>query len=84
MVGFLIGSVLYIGALFAASFLLNATPSNVMPLRAWMFGLGLGVVMPAIANVVPIRRALSSVLRDALDMYHQVSPPSPSCLGFAT
>ena len=27
--------------------------------------------MPAVANIVPIRRALSSTLRDAIDLYHQ-------------
>ena len=30
-----------------------------------------GLFMPAIANVVPIRRAMSSTLRDAIDLYHQ-------------
>ena len=27
--------------------------------------------MPTLANIIPIRRALSSTLRDAIDMYHQ-------------
>ncbi len=27
--------------------------------------------MPAVANVIPIRRALSSTLREAIDLYHQ-------------
>eukprot|EP01105_Mastigella_eilhardi_P014560 TRINITY_DN3312_c0_g1_i1.p1 TRINITY_DN3312_c0_g1~~TRINITY_DN3312_c0_g1_i1.p1 ORF type:complete len:1294 (-),score=364.22 TRINITY_DN3312_c0_g1_i1:27-3428(-) len=31
-----------------------------------------GFFMPIVANIVPIRRALSKVLRDALDLYHNV------------
>lgn len=30
----------------------------------------IGTVMPAASTIVPIRRALSSTLRDALDLYH--------------
>jgi ABC-type antimicrobial peptide transport system permease subunit len=33
---------------------------------------GLGLLMPFIAIVSPIQRALSKTLRDALDIYHQV------------
>ena len=33
----------------------------------------LGFIMPIVANVVPIKRALSNTLRDALDIYHQVT-----------
>lgn len=32
----------------------------------------LGFAMPIVANIFPIRRALSHTLRDALDVYHQV------------
>jgi len=32
----------------------------------------IGLVMPLIANTVPIRRALSRTLRDSLDVYHHV------------
>ncbi|KAL6065065.1 FtsX domain-containing protein [Balamuthia mandrillaris] len=34
-------------------------------------GLALGFIMPIIANIIPIRRALTQTLRDALDIYHQ-------------
>uniref|UniRef100_A0A6T6YUC0 ABC3 transporter permease C-terminal domain-containing protein n=1 Tax=Bicosoecida sp. CB-2014 TaxID=1486930 RepID=A0A6T6YUC0_9STRA len=40
---------------------------------AVVYALVLGTVMPAIANIIPVRRALSKTLRDALDMYHQTS-----------
>eukprot|EP00741_Cyanophora_paradoxa_P007415 tig00001128_g7174.t1 len=35
------------------------------------YGVVLGLLMPLLANVGPIRRALSRTLRDALDIYHQ-------------
>uniref|UniRef100_A0A0G4HS92 ABC3 transporter permease C-terminal domain-containing protein n=1 Tax=Chromera velia CCMP2878 TaxID=1169474 RepID=A0A0G4HS92_9ALVE len=37
---------------------------------AAVLGLGLGLFMPIAANIVPISRALSKTLRDALDIYH--------------
>ncbi|KYQ92900.1 hypothetical protein DLAC_05491 [Tieghemostelium lacteum] len=35
-------------------------------------GILLGLLMPIVANIAPIQRALSKTLRDALDIYHQV------------
>ncbi|KAN0044893.1 hypothetical protein ACTA71_006419 [Dictyostelium dimigraforme] len=35
-------------------------------------GLLMGFLMPIVANIAPIQRALSRTLRDALDVYHQV------------
>jgi len=37
----------------------------------WIVGIVLGTAIPLFANVVPIKRALSNTLRDALDLYHQ-------------
>eukprot|EP00698_Gefionella_okellyi_P021274 TRINITY_DN6854_c0_g1_i1.p1 TRINITY_DN6854_c0_g1~~TRINITY_DN6854_c0_g1_i1.p1 ORF type:complete len:1082 (+),score=291.51 TRINITY_DN6854_c0_g1_i1:95-3340(+) len=34
-------------------------------------GLAIGMAMPLMSNIFPIRRALSKTLRDSLDMYHQ-------------
>ncbi len=42
---------------------------TVIPIMA---GFWLGLVMPLLANVVPISRALSKTLRDSLDVYHHV------------
>ncbi|KAJ3449553.1 abc transporter permease protein yxdm [Anaeramoeba flamelloides] len=33
----------------------------------------LGLLMPVISNIIPIRRALSNKLRDSLDLYHDTS-----------
>eukprot|EP01087_Luapelamoeba_hula_P011389 TRINITY_DN3089_c0_g1_i1.p1 TRINITY_DN3089_c0_g1~~TRINITY_DN3089_c0_g1_i1.p1 ORF type:complete len:1336 (+),score=202.48 TRINITY_DN3089_c0_g1_i1:44-4051(+) len=42
-------------------------------LTGWslLIGAALGILMPIVANIIPIRRALSQTLRDALDVYHQ-------------
>ena len=39
---------------------------------AWLLGLFLGLFLPVFGMLVPIRRALSQTLRDALDVYHSV------------
>jgi ABC-type antimicrobial peptide transport system permease subunit len=43
--------------------------SPILPGISWLLAIGLGVVMPIVANIVPVRKALSSRLRDALDLY---------------
>ena len=37
-----------------------------------LIGLTLGIAMPLIANTVPIMKALSSTLRNALNLYRSV------------
>ncbi|KAA0154285.1 hypothetical protein FNF29_02505 [Cafeteria roenbergensis] len=60
------------GGLVALFWQLTATLiPGTLSAGAWVLGLVLGVVMPAAANVIPIRRALTSTLRDSLDLYHQ-------------
>ncbi|KAI9220627.1 hypothetical protein BC828DRAFT_383053 [Blastocladiella britannica] len=39
---------------------------------AWALGLTLGLGLPVLGMLVPIQRALSQTLRDALDVYHNV------------
>lgn len=39
---------------------------------AVIIALLIGLIMPFIANIVPISRALSHTLRDSLDVYHHV------------
>jgi predicted lysophospholipase L1 biosynthesis ABC-type transport system permease subunit len=39
---------------------------------AWIFAVVLGVCVPALAVIVPIQRALTATLRDALDISHNV------------
>ncbi|GAM19320.1 hypothetical protein SAMD00019534_024950, partial [Acytostelium subglobosum LB1] len=40
--------------------------------QAVLVGVVMGLLLPILANIVPIQRALSKTLRDALDIYHQV------------
>lgn len=47
--------------------------SSAMYPKAWIYGVVLGAAVPAIAVIVPIRRALTATLRDALDLSHQVT-----------
>ncbi|ELR12239.1 efflux ABC transporter, permease, putative, partial [Acanthamoeba castellanii str. Neff] len=57
-----------------AYFIADYTSTAVNVLIGWtpvLVGVSLGLFMPIIANIIPIRRALSRTLRDALDVYHQ-------------
>jgi ABC-type antimicrobial peptide transport system permease subunit len=71
-----------LGLLFA--FLLGASLEMLMtyvtgfnaeytPPLGWIFASALGLLVPAISSVGPIRRALRSTLRDSLDVYHSVN-----------
>jgi hypothetical protein len=71
VVGVCIAAALYLIAKKVISDVAGVDTSNTMPESAWLLGLSIGLVIPAVANVVPIRRALSSQLRDAIDLYHQ-------------
>ena len=42
-----------------------------MSTGALVLGIVLGLVLPLIANILPIKRALSKNLRESLDMYHR-------------
>lgn len=35
-----------------------------------LMGVGLGLFIPIFSNILPIRKALSKSIRDALDIYH--------------
>ena len=80
IIGMAAAMVLNVFAMVAMGMLAGVTPSFALHGSAWAVGVTLGIVMPTMANVVPIRRALSSVLRDALDMYHQVRRVHALCL----
>lgn len=43
---------------------------DAMPAPAWIYATVIGAAVPSLAVVVPIRRALTGVLRDALDLSH--------------
>jgi hypothetical protein len=38
---------------------------------ALALGITLGITLPLIANIMPIKRALSKNLRESLDLYHR-------------
>lgn len=73
LIGVLLGWVIYlpIGSYIASfsSYGLDPSLNGV----AIALAVVLGFVMPIVANVMPIKRALSNTLRDALDIYHQVT-----------
>eukprot|EP00667_Euglena_gracilis_P000890 EG_transcript_889 len=43
------------------------------PPLSWIFASSLGVLVPMVASVEPIRRALSNTLRNSLDVYHSAN-----------
>jgi ABC-type antimicrobial peptide transport system permease subunit len=47
-------------------------PVYALETRAVVIAAIVGIVMPFVANILPIRRALSRTLRDSLDIYHHV------------
>lgn len=66
-----IGAVLYIGVALGVGAFAETTISLAVPGDAVAYGVAFGIIMPTIANVLPVRRALSKSLRDALNVYHQ-------------
>ena len=71
LLGILLGWVLYIPIAAYISTYTMLRPDLGLNVVAWVLALCMGFLMPVIANVVPIKRALSSTLRDALDIYHK-------------
>lgn len=71
VLGVLLGWVLYVPiAAYIATYTM-LRPDLGLNVVAWVLALCMGLLMPVVANVVPIKRALSSTLRDALDIYHK-------------
>jgi ABC-type antimicrobial peptide transport system permease subunit len=52
--------------------LTNAPTEYSLDYSSIILGVVVGFVMPIVANIGPIRRALSRTLRDSLDVYHNV------------
>lgn len=71
VLGLIGASVLHAGLLLTFYLLTNTVLSPTLSAGGWLIGILLGIAMPSVANVVPIRRALTSTLRDSLDLYHQ-------------
>ena len=71
LLGILLGWVFYTPIAAYISTYTMLSPDLGLNVVAWVLALCMGFLMPIVANVVPIKRALSSTLRDALDIYHK-------------
>lgn len=70
LIGLCVASLLHLVVRAVVVDLSGAVVQPVMWPSAWIFGVVFGMTVPAVANLVPIRRAMGSTLRDALDLYH--------------
>jgi ABC-type antimicrobial peptide transport system permease subunit len=68
--GLLFAVVLFIPVAWALSTFIIVPFDMAMDAGSIMVAVALGLLVPIVSNMVPIRRALSSTLRDALDVYH--------------
>lgn len=71
-IGILISALLNV---IVAYFIYTYSFAEISYLIAWkpaLWGISLGIVMPLISNILPIKRALSKTIRDALDIFHQL------------
>lgn len=73
VIGFAAASLLNVGVVLGMGALADVTVPWVLHPAAWALGAVLGTAIPAVANIVPIQRALSRTLRDALDLYRQTT-----------
>jgi len=74
---------LFLGLIFC--FIINSIISNYLytftqlvssyqiVLSSVILAFTIGLVMPVISNIMPIKRALSRTLKDSLDLYHRVN-----------
>ena len=69
--GLIVASFLnFIARFFVFVYSRNSTDFDLSPSAIWL-GVSMGLVIPLIANVMPIQRALSKNLRVSLDLYHK-------------
>ncbi|KAI9140455.1 FtsX-like permease family-domain-containing protein [Paraphysoderma sedebokerense] len=72
LLGLLFCFILYIPIEYVLSSFANIPMSLKLDPSAWTLGVIIGLVLPIVGMVIPIRRALTKTLRDALDVYHNV------------
>ncbi|KAJ3372407.1 hypothetical protein GGF31_001848 [Allomyces arbusculus] len=70
--GLLVCVILYVPVEFFLSSFAAVPMALQLDPSAWGLGIGLGLILPLVGMLVPIRRALTQTLRDALDIYHHV------------
>jgi ABC-type antimicrobial peptide transport system permease subunit len=69
--GLIVASFLnFITRFFVFQYSRNSTEYDLSSGSIWL-GVGMGLVMPLLANIDPIQRALSKNLRVSLDLYHR-------------
>ena len=72
LLGFLVAFIIYVPIeVFLATYATLPLEAYLQP-SAIILGVVIGIVMPLVGVILPIRRALSQTLRDALDVYHNV------------
>lgn len=70
IIGLVLSSLIYIPiASLLSSYIVVSIPKNLSGVALAM-GIGIGLVVPILALFIPVKRALSKTLRDALDRYH--------------
>jgi len=72
MSGLLASYIIYIPIEYFISTFIGIPMAAVIPSSALILGICLGIILPMIGMLVPIRRALTKTLRDSLDIYHNV------------
>ena len=70
--GLLMCYIFYIPVEFYVANFASVPLLAILPLSAVLLASILGIALPIFGMLIPIRRALSSTLRDALDIFHQV------------
>jgi len=73
LIGLTVAAVLFVLVAALIADFASADLSLVLPAEGWIYGVAYGLLVPAIATIGPIRRALSNTLRDALDLYRSAA-----------
>jgi len=71
LIGLSLGFIIYLPVAWYLADFSDTEINPYLQTRSIVLGILLGTIMPVVANIVPIRQALSRTLRDALDLYHQ-------------
>jgi ABC-type antimicrobial peptide transport system permease subunit len=73
IIGLIIAALLSVGIAYGVGWFASLNISYWMPISAWAIGISVGVAIPTIATVLPIQNALSTTLRDGLDLSHSAA-----------
>ena len=73
IIGLTVAAILFVLVAALIADFAAADLSLLLPAEGWIYGIAYGLLVPAIATIGPIRRALSNTLRDALDLYRSAA-----------